>query len=113
MDIKETIKTQFKSGSQLRGAVQYFGLFALAAAVANAAPSSIDLGFFRDTAISLKGLFLLVGAIGCVGALGFSIFKFVGGDMMKGFTFAGGAVAGGAIIGYASDWGSALTGQSV
>ena len=55
----------------------------------------------------------LVGSLAILIGLIFSVFGFVGGNILRGVTGAFGAVLGAGIIGWGPSWVSSLTGQSV
>lgn len=55
----------------------------------------------------------LVGSLAILIGLIFSVFGFIGGNILRGVTGAFGAVLGAGIIGWGPSWVSSLTGQSV
>ena len=55
----------------------------------------------------------LVGSLAILIGLIFSVFGFIGGNILRGITGAFGAVLGAGIIGWGPSWVSSLTGQTV
>ena len=55
----------------------------------------------------------LVGSLSILMGLVFSVFGFIGGNILRGVTGAFGAVLGAGIIGWGPSWVSSLTGQTV
>jgi hypothetical protein len=56
---------------------------------------------------------ILVGSLAILIGLVFSVFGFVGGNILRGVTGAFGAILGAGIIGWGPAWVSSLTGQTV
>jgi exosortase/archaeosortase len=56
---------------------------------------------------------ILVGSLAILMGLVFSVFGFIGGNILRGVTGAFGAVLGAGIIGWGPSWVSSLTGQTV
>jgi hypothetical protein len=56
---------------------------------------------------------ILVGSLAILIGLIFSVFGFVGGNILRGVTGAFGAILGAGIIGWGPSWVSSLTGQTV
>ena len=55
----------------------------------------------------------VVGSLAILIGLIFSVFSFIGGNILRGLTSAFGAVLGAGIIGWGPAWISSLTGQSL
>ena len=56
---------------------------------------------------------MLVGSLAILVGLIFSVFGFIGGNILRGITGAFGAILGAGIIGWGPSWVSSLTGQTV
>lgn len=56
---------------------------------------------------------ILVGSLAILMGLIFSVFGFIGGNILRGVTGAFGAIIGAGIIGWGPSWVSSLTGQTV
>jgi len=56
---------------------------------------------------------ILVGSLAILMGLVFSVFGFIGGNILRGVTGAFGAIIGAGIIGWGPTWVSSLTGQTV
>ena len=56
---------------------------------------------------------ILVGSLAILMGLVFSVFGFIGGNILRGVTGAFGAIIGAGIIGWGPAWVSSLTGQTV
>ena len=77
------------------------------------ASPSIDLSGVTTVMTSIQTAALLIGAILALISLVFSIFSFVGGNLMRGVTGVFGVLLGAGIIGWGPAWISSLSGQSV
>ena len=56
---------------------------------------------------------IVVGSLAILMGLVFSVFGFIGGNILRGVTGAFGAILGAGIIGWGPAWVSSLTGQNV
>jgi hypothetical protein len=56
---------------------------------------------------------IVVGSLAILMGLVFSVFGFIGGNILRGVTGAFGAILGAGIIGWGPSWVSSLTGQTV
>ena len=98
----------------LRSALPYvfaMALSTLAHAQTGGGTINLDgLGAFMKT---ITTACQLVGSMAVLIGLIFSVFGFLGGNIMRGISGAFGAVLGAGIIGWGPSWVSSLTGQSV
>lgn len=107
-------KTRFRSIQALQQALPCLLAVTwstLAHAQAGGGTISLDnlTGFMKTVTTACQ----LVGSLAILIGLIFSVFGFIGGNILRGVTGAFGAVLGAGIIGWGPSWVSSLTGQTV
>ena len=93
-----------------------FGPFVLAAALtplAAHAQGTVDVSGVTAAMSTIEKSCLLGGALAVVIGIVFGVFQFMGRNISQGFMAIGGGLFAGIVIGFAPQWVSSLTGQSL
>ena len=101
---------------RLKAAGRTFGpvLVALALSpIAAHAQGTVDLSGVTTAMSAVQKTCMLGGAIAVVIGIVFGVFQFMGRNIAGGFMAIGGGLFAGIVIGFAPQWVSSLTGQSV
>jgi hypothetical protein len=89
-------------------------LFALAVSpIAAHAQGTVDLSGVTTAMSSVEKTAMLGGAIAVVIGIVFGVFQFMGRNIAGGFMAIGGGLFAGIVIGFAPQWVSSLTGQTI
>ncbi len=88
-------------------------LIVLAMSGAAHAQGTVDLSGVTTAMSSVQKTCMLGGAICVVIGIVFGVFQFMGRNIAQGFMAIGGGLLAGIVIGFAPQWVSSLTGQSV
>ncbi len=110
MNTKARIKQRFKSAGRTLGPI----LVALTLSpLAAHAQGTVDLSGVTTAMSSVQKTCMLGGAIAVVIGIVFGVFQFMGRNIAQGFMAIGGGLFAGVVIGFAPQWVSSLTGQSI
>jgi hypothetical protein len=110
MAAKTLTKQHFKNAGRTLGPV----LVALALSpIAAHAQGTVDLTGVTTAMGTIEKSCLLGGALAVVIGIVFGVFQFMGRNISGGFMAIGGGLFAGIVIGFAPQWVSSLTGQSI
>ncbi len=104
------------SSQNLRVAGRSLGLVLLALAlspIAAHAQGTVDVSGVTSAMATIEKSCLLGGALAVVIGIVFGVFQFMGRNISGGFMAIGGGLFAGIVIGFAPQWVSSLTGQSL
>ncbi len=93
-----------------------FGPYVLAAALSPVvahAQGTVDVSGVTSAMKTIETSCLLGGALAVVIGIVFGVFQFMGRNISGGFMAIGGGLFAGIVIGFAPQWVSSLTGQSI
>ncbi len=88
-------------------------LIVFAISTAAHAQGTVDLSGVTTAMSSVQKTCMLGGAIAVVIGIVFGVFQFMGRNIAQGFMAIGGGLFAGVVIGFAPQWVSSLTGQSI
>jgi hypothetical protein len=88
-------------------------LVSLAASTAAHAQGTVDVSGVTAAMGTIEKSCLLGGALAVVIGIVFGVFQFMGRNISGGFMAIGGGLFAGIVIGFAPQWVSSLTGQSI
>ena len=101
---------------RMKDAAKRFGPLVLAAAlspIAAHAQGTVDVSGVTAAMGTIEMSCLLGGALAVVIGIVFGVFQFLGRNISGGFMAIGGGLFAGIVIGFAPQWVSSLTGQSI
>ena len=101
---------------RMKDAAKRFGPLVLAAAlspIAAHAQGTVDVSGVTAAMGTIEKSCLLGGALAVVIGIVFGVFQFMGRNISGGFMAIGGGLFAGIVIGFAPQWVSSLTGQSI
>jgi hypothetical protein len=111
-----TVAAKTLTKQKMKAAARTFGPLIVALAVsplAAHAQGTVDLTGVTTAMTSVETAAKLGGAIAVVIGIIFGVFQFMGRNIAGGFLAIGGGLFAGIVIGFAPQWVSSLTGQSV
>ena len=101
---------------RMKDAAKRFGPLVLAAAlspIAAHAQGTVDVSGVTAAMGTIEKSCLLGGALAVVIGIVFGVFQFMGRNISGGFMAIGGGLFAGIVIGFAPQWVSSLTGQTI
>ena len=101
---------------RMKEAARRYGPFVIAAALsplAAHAQGTVDVSGVTSAMKTIETSCLLGGALAVVIGIVFGVFQFMGRNISGGFMAIGGGLFAGIVIGFAPQWVSSLTGQSL
>ena len=111
-----TLAARTITRQRMLSAAKHAGPFVLAAALsplAAHAQGTVDLSGVTTAMGTVEKSCLLGGAFAVIMGIVFGVFQFMGRNMAGGFMAIGGGLFAGIVIGFAPQWISSLTGQTV
>jgi len=104
-------KLRLQPARVLKTAIPYF--IPLACSTLAHAQGTISFNNLTSFMQTVTTACIVVGSLAILMGLVFSVFGFIGGNILRGVTGAFGAILGAGIIGWGPSWVSSLTGQTV